>query len=50
MGASRIKISKSKFSLIVAGLLLAVLVLVAYFAYTGSMQDRPTLIYFRADL
>ncbi len=49
MDASRIKISKSKFSLIVASLLL-VLVLVAYFAYTGSMRDRPTLIYFRADL
>ncbi len=49
MDASRIKISKSKFSLIVAGLLL-VLVLVAYFSYADFMQDRPTLIYFRADL
>ncbi len=40
---------KKKSILIIAGLLL-VLVLVAYFAYTRSMQDRPTLIYFRADL
>jgi len=35
---------------IIAVLLLAVLALAAYFAYTGAMNDRPTLVYFRADL
>ena len=36
--------------LIAVGLLLVTLVAVAYFAYTGSRQERPTLMYFRADL
>ncbi len=41
---------KTRFVLVIAALLLAVLALVAYFVYTGAMEDRPTLMYFRADL
>jgi hypothetical protein len=39
-----------KYILIIAGLLLIVLAGTAYFAYTGSVKNRPTLMYFRADL
>jgi hypothetical protein len=39
-----------KYIFIVAGLVLIVLAATAYFAYTGSVKSRPTLMYFRADL
>ena len=39
-----------KFIWIIAALLLAVLALATYFAYTGARNGRPTLVYFRADL
>lgn len=44
---------KRKYTLIIIGLLLAALAVVAYLAYTfwyASAGDRPTLMYFRADL
>ncbi len=41
---------KTRFIWVIAALLLAVLALVAYFVYTDSMEERPTLMYFRADL
>ena len=41
-----------KRTLIIAGLVLVALAAVAYLAIalTGPAKDRPTLIYFRADL
>ena len=44
---------EKKRTLIIAGLLLAALAVAAYLAYTfwaGPAGDRPTLMYFRADL
>jgi hypothetical protein len=41
---------KSKLIWIIASLLVVALVVVVYFVYADSTKDRPTLMYFRADL
>ncbi|MEA3338397.1 MAG: hypothetical protein U9R15_00375 [Chloroflexota bacterium] len=41
---------KRKQTLIVAGLALILLAMAAYMFWASSVESRPTLMYFRADL